>query len=369
MLYTVYLYMVINMLINIITEPEYDSTVWCRETLSGIKKRILNLRYEQKIYTEDTLSSDIKTIIIIGTSPDWVEKILSKAEKLSIYPIVVSCHPIKSKKNASFVLIDHATATEECISYLNSCGRENIALYGINKKSYADSIKEKYFHKTDIFHFSEKVSLAECFDNFFEASKKYNAVICSNYITAIQLINRLAEKGLHVPQDMYVITYGDSMLGRLFSPSLSTVTLNHELLGIQAVDLYRFLYKSESRINAAVYIPYEIIPAKSTDNFPVKKQQQLNHKKTETDNFFYTDKDIADIQSLEKMLRQCDETDKNIITYLQRNFSYGKISELLFISEGAVKYRVKKILAAGNIGSVRDMLRLFGTLNNSDQFN
>ena len=347
------------MTINIIIEPEYKDTVWCKETFLGIKKQISSLRYEQKYYTEDTLSKGITTIIIVGTSPIWVSNILSKTESLNIYPIIVSCHPMETIENASYVLIDHNAATKKCINYLREYKHNNIALYGLNQNSYADNIKAGYFNASDIFISTSKNGLAKCFDEFFEKREKYNAVICSNYITAIQLIDNLKKEHIQIPRNMYVMTYGDSLLGRYFQPSVTTVTLNHELLGIQAVNLFRFLEKNKNETSVTIYVPCEIIPAMSTEFKPATKILQTANTESEADNLFYTDKDIVNIQSLEKLLRQCDETDIEIISRLHNKMSYSKISEALFISEGAIKYRIKKLLLCSNINSVEKMLSLY----------
>lgn len=357
------------MTINLIIEPEYKDTVWCKETFLGIKKQIAALRYEHKYYTEDTLSEDIAIMIIVGTSPVWVSRILSKTESLNIYPIIVSCHPMETIENASYVLIDHNAATKKCINYLCKHKHNNIALYGINQNSYADNIKAGYFNTSDIFISTNKNSLAQCFDEFFEKKEKYNAVICSNYITAIQLIDKLKKEQIQIPQSMYVMTYGDSLLGRYFQPSVTTVTLNHELLGIQAVNLFRFLEKNRNKTSVTIYVPCEIIPAMSTEFKPAAKSLQAEKQNNESDNFFYTDKDIASIQSLEKILRQCDKTDIEIINRLHKKIPYSKIAEALFISEGAVKYRIKKLLLRSNIDSVEKMLSLYHHYMGGNAFN
>lgn len=59
------------------------------------------------------------------------------------------------------------------------------------------------------------------------------------------------------------------------------------------------------------------------------------------------------------MLRKCDETDFKIITMLQKNIRYADISDSLFISDGTLKYRIKKLLAASECENVKKMLHLF----------
>ena len=216
------------MLIDIIIEPEYTDTVWCRETVCGIEKKAASLRYKTRICTSNALNADMKNVIIIGTSPMYVAPILSKAALLEIHAIVISCQPIEMESKTNYVLIDHNSATKESIEYLQACGRKNIALYGINRNSYADMIKTKYFDEADIYYNCGKNAIQNCYEHFANKVKLYNAVVCSNYITAIYLMCRLKDIGICIPDDLYVIAYGDSIIGNMFTPSLATVTLNHE---------------------------------------------------------------------------------------------------------------------------------------------
>lgn len=347
------------MLMNIIIEPEYKDTVWCNETLSGIEKKAASLRYKTKICSNDTLNADMKNVIIIGTSPNWVSSTLYKTSQLGINTIVISCQPIEAKGDASYVLIEHNSATRKCIDYLRQCGRNGIALYGINRNSYADMIKTKYFDCKNIYYSTGEKAMQDCCKTFEKEAKHYNAVICSNYIAAIYLMNRLKATDISVPNDLYVIAYGDSVLGNMFNPSLTTVTLDHEQLGIQAVNLCRFPDFLLGNIHATIYVPSEIHAAKSTDNIPYLKSADNINNFNLSDNIFTEDIQIKEIQSFEKLLRACDSTDFKIIDGLLANEPYSKIGELLYISESSVKYRIKRMLSSSGIEAPSKILELY----------
>lgn len=351
--------MVIAMTINIITEPEYKDTVWCRETLCGIEKKAASLRYKTKICSFDMLSADMENIIIVGTSPGYVASILGKTTLLGIRAIAISCQPVETKEKTSYVLIDHNRATKECIEYLQSCGRKSIALYGINRNSYADMIKTKYFDDKNIYYSAGKNAMQDCYEIFVNQVSYYNAVVCSNYISAIYLMNRLKSAGICVPKDLYVVAYGDSVIGNIFSPSLTTITLNHEQLGIQAVNLCRFPATLSENISVTVSVPCEIHVAKSTDNIPYVKSVNNFMQTDISDNIFMQDEQLLEIQSLEKMLRMRDDIDFKIIGGLLDGKSYTKIGDALYISESSVKYRIKRLLTGSGIESTAKMLEVY----------
>lgn len=350
--------MVIAMTINIITEPEYKDTVWCRETLCGIEKKAASLRYKTKICSFDMLSADMENIIVVGTSPGYVASILCKTTLLGIRAIVISCQPVETREKTSYVLIEHNWATKECIEYLRSCGRKSIALYGINRNSYADMIKTKYFDDKNIYYSAGKNAMQGCYESFVNQVSDYNVVVCSNYISAIYLMGRLKSAGICVPEDLYVVAYGDSVIGNTFSPSL-TITLNHEQLGIQAINLCRFPDTLSENISVTVRVPCEIHAAKSTDNIPYVKSVNDFMQPDISDNIFTQDEQLLEIQSLEKMLRMCDDIDFKIISGLLDGKSYTKIGDTLYISESSVKYRIKRLLTGSGIESAAKMLEVY----------
>jgi DNA-binding LacI/PurR family transcriptional regulator len=63
------------------------------------------------------------------------------------------------------------------------------------------------------------------------------AVLCGNDETAVGLMRGLADRGIGVPDEISVVGFDDHPLGRLLSPSLSTVGLNFTQLGVRAVQL------------------------------------------------------------------------------------------------------------------------------------
>lgn len=56
------------------------------------------------------------------------------------------------------------------------------------------------------------------------------------------------------------------------------------------------------------------------------------------------DTEEGELIRIETFMRSCDTLDFDILTYvLQGNISYQNISELLFITENTLKYRIKRL--------------------------
>ena len=351
--------------IHYIVEPEYAETVWCRETLNGIADRASSLRYELCEHNEDTLCDIPKndSVIVIGTSRRWVARVIFAAGTYSVKTVAVSCQPLEAVGCSSFVLIDHGGATKECLGYLRSAGRTKTALFGINNNnhSYADTVKTGYFHSEDIYYIDSESGMDRCYDEFLGRIENYDSVVCSNYITAVYLMNRFRKEGISVPDRLFVMTYGDSVIGRLMSPSLTTITLNHELLGVQAVNLCRFPFFTQDRdVNITVYVPCRIIAAESTGNVPyVAGVGGVNNPEREDYSTNKLGVKLSGIQALEKLLRLCNDSDFGLISLLASGCSYSKTAELLYISESTVKYRIKRLLGGSGIDSIAEALSLY----------
>ena len=347
------------MTVNIITEPFYRKTVWCRETLNGMERKIHSLRYELLERTEDDISGELGQLVVIGTSPAWVSKILNRCAEVCVQPLVISCQPLEVTANISCILVNHEAATVECIEYLRSCGRERIALYGVNRNSYADTVKKRHFLQEDVYCIGGADALQHCFDQFILKRGKYNAVICTNYASAVHLINRLKNCDVQLPEELYIVTYGDSVLGRRITPSLTTITLDHEQLGVQAVLLYKYLYRNEKDISFTVSVPCKIVEGASTEYKPFRpKRSSSDTFNIETDEFL-EDSAVMTLQCLEKLLRESEPMDLAIIDYMLSKVSYSSMADHLYVSESSIKYRLKRMLHISGFADIPKMLEAY----------
>lgn len=347
-------------------EEDFSETVWGKAILEGMKHKSAALKHELceiKDYSVD-FAGQKRIVILVGTANSWINKTLCELADHNIRGIVLNCQPTEIVPETSYILIDYACATYGCIEYLYSCDHKNIALFAINPNSITDSTKHRSFLE---FGLSEKDvyisddSLSECYSRLKENISEYNAVICANDIAAIALIRRLEADGIRVPQDIYIVGFGNLLIGRYFSHELTTMTLNDEELGRQAVAMYAYLVKSEVDINVQMTIPCELILGITTEYRKMGKQKLSLKAHTVEDNYFYTDADVSELMRIENFLVRCDETDLKIIRGIINNVSYAVIGDNVYVSENAVKYRVKRMLQSVGVESKSDFCKLMRT--------
>lgn len=327
------------MIINIVTEPMYTNSVWCKQIIKGISARTSKLRYNLHI-VENSQDVEHELGIICGTTPEWIISAVNDLEKRNIHAIVVNADPVHF--NASYVLLDYELAMNEALSYLRRNGKEKTVLYGINRNSYTDKLKSKLFLPRDIVY--NNGNLEESFSTLISKLERYDSIICSNYISAVSLVKLLGEKGVRIPDDIYLISFGNSLLGGLIEPSLTTVELDFYQLGEHAVSLFVFLAKQKSKVSLTAKIPCSIRADASTEHIGyVPEYTKWRSQPVQAENF-YSDPVVGTVMKIENLLIKCDTIDYHILCGLYENTPYAQLSEQVFVSENTLKYRVKRML-------------------------
>ena len=59
--------------------------------------------------------------------------------------------------------------------------------------------------------------------------------------------------------------------------------------------------------------------------------------------FFYRDTELQQMMRVENLLGACDDSDMTILNMLLQDKSYAAMAETCYLTEGAVKYRIKNM--------------------------
>lgn len=191
-------------------------------------------------------------IISIDSKPDTISKYIEHNGRAAI---LESNFQIE---NAICSETDYNAAGKLAAEYLLSAGHKKIAFLSAPiTKSYRRRILEGLqaafsaagaaFSEDDIF-VSDIESEAEIGQYEFELGKqlaveflhsnqKYTAIIAINDITAFGVIQELTQRGIHVPQDVSVISFDNISYSNMISPPLTTVELPSETMGYTACQL------------------------------------------------------------------------------------------------------------------------------------
>lgn len=271
--------------------------------------------------------------------------------------------------------------TQQMLNYLSNCGKEHIALVGFGKHSINDSFRYhaamsaaaalgRPLSEKDawLWHTDPK----EIFDLFLDVCSQYDAAICPNDAIAICLLNACRRRGIEVPRDFFVASFGNMTIGRFYRPSITSMTMDNFNVGEQTFHLWRFLMTNENAWDNAfhVTVPSRILIRETTMNIPYDANLCRNASSGTPGEIaadrFYENETIATLVSIERCLLQRDHMDMSLVARLMDRQSYEQICDELFISSSTLRYRLNKIYADVGVRRRKEFEELLRTHLGSD---
>ncbi len=349
---------------------------WITDILAGIskealKKNITIIDYNgQKPIVTDDYSRPL--VLAIGYSYQWMENTCRILKKQGVEPLLVNAGQdfrTETLDVSGFVSFGIAKAMYNVICYLLSNKRNKIAFFGAHDETHSDQIKIEEFLKLSQ-HFGlnlgeadvyKDLTLADCIKSFELNMHRYNAVICSSDAAAVFLTKWLEERGILVPEDLFIIGFGNSIVSDAIKPTITTVENNFVELGKQAVKLHQFLQKNTDIHCGSVLVDCPLIERQSTGSIRYKKSSPRFISSGMP--LYDFDPDVLTVLQVEELLRMWDDIDRQIISGLLKGKTIISIAEGLFVSVSAVKYRIKKMLTAANLKDKEELTQIIKKYN------
>lgn len=352
----------------IIGEPNYSVSSWYNLILNGILNEKRSKRFNtviidsvEEIYNFRQNCDDV--IIVIGSSLSWLEPIIDASEKIFGKNIIVLGNFERRLHNRQYSIVasDIAKDVTNIYTYLTSYRKERIAMYGTNPNSASDDYRIKVFSecggKTEDIYINN-ANLKECFDTFFPNISKYDAVLCANDYCAVSLINHLKSNNTSLP---FIASCGDTMLARVFSPTVTNLKTNYADFGKAAVNVYKMLQKDIKISSLKVSLVSTIVPGDTTNNLLPKSHTEAPKKcsnRSFVNDCFYSDTEVAEMLRIEKVLNACDNFDYDFLCCLINGMTYSEIAEKFNISVNGAKYKLKKLFEICCVSSKSEFLQL-----------
>lgn len=360
--------------ISIVVEPAYMSTPWWEETRAGMDGELLRKGIKAKYYfcetTNELKLSKNNVLILAGETMAWIDGIISRCEGAGVRAVLACSDLDGTTSSVSCITLSRSEVMSEAVRYLYACGKKNICAFAMNPDSPADMRKlegyistAKHFGissgDTDIIKYSG--SIEDCFNTFLTGIHNFDAVICTNDLSATYLITRLAECGVSVPGDMYVMSFGNTLLGCCTEPSITTVTLDLQELGRQAIKASSFLCGNPNVSSISITINCRILARQSTANImpeqliPSPASNPCYAGKSRSS---YSDPLLNQLVRLEKCLASCDIIDARLIKGIIAGTTYPQLAEELYIADGTLRYRLERIFRVLGISSRKELTAL-----------
>lgn len=341
------------MSIYTVTEDKYKESTWCKRTLDGLLRRAKQSKINVIISNTDCPAESGDSVVIIGTTPAWIYttiKNLSESTKAAV--ILISNRPYQLPVNN--VCTDIYSATGDVMTYLSDCGKSNIALYGVNPSSTSDNLKLLRFGSNDVYYNTN--GLNECWSEFRLNLDKYDAVICTNDYAAVSLTDNLKKENPSESDRLFIVSFANTHLGKLNTPSITSVALNYDEYGKAAVELYNLLRKNPYLQNVNINIKSSIIVRESTHNIPLKSGS-IGTVRCDSSSFdFYSDSEVKKLLKAELIFENCSESDLTVLKLMADGKSYEQTAEAVFMTVNGIKYRIKRLCGICGFSGRKELL-------------
>ena len=341
-------------MILILVEASYADSIWCIRLLEGLTGRLKQKRLPfRQITSLDEAGPDSRYIYLIGSDNVWLEAALQACNQAGVYPILL-CNQAYHTFDADYstVCLDVVNSMRRLMEILSARGLDRVALYGVNPQSVSDEAREEGYlsarardgrGKSDVFF--NNGSLENCFEIFLRRSGEYDAAICVNEFAAVSLARRLARRDPERAQRLLIVSCADGWLSQFYEGRILSVKGNFAARAKAAVALLENLRKNPDLSHIIMTIRWDFsalqpgtgtpAPAAPGDGYPPLPWIQ---------DAFYEDSELNEMMLVERLLRESADTDRVLLWHLLQGESYQMISEKCFLTESAIKYRVKKMV-------------------------
>jgi len=240
------------------------------KSITGERKR------DKEIISEMISNQEIAGMIFIGYMID--EKLIMEIKKAGMPVVVIDNH--FWQENIDCILNDNIAGSKKMMNHLIELGHKNIGFisgpldntsfeerytgYINSLRNHSLKVKDEFIKIGDSTYGTE--SAYKTVTKMIQEGKELpTAFFAVNDSRAIGVIKALQDSGYKVPGDFSVAGFDDIETGRHITPSLTTVKIFKQEMGITAMERLYELIKNPEEKTRKIVIPVELIKRDSTD--------------------------------------------------------------------------------------------------------
>lgn len=219
----------------------------------------------QRSVLDSLMSHAVDGVILfpaVGTD-DQLRSFASQGLSLVTVDHVVSDAPIGS------VSSDISGGAQVAVQHLRSSGRRRIAFIGNDlsrrgrrRRGYAEALAPDATPIEEFDAANTEGGMAAT-RRLLQRASDVDALFAYNDLMALGALRVLAEAGRQIPEEIAVVGFDDIAVSAVVRPSLTTIHLDREALGHQALQQLRRLINGEAQAEPIV-LPVELVVREST---------------------------------------------------------------------------------------------------------
>ncbi len=229
------------------------------------------------IYNDQNLRKNLAAeqyhgVIILGRFSEETKDFIE-----SLYNNIVYVNSVDTRFEYDSVYVDFRAITKDVLNYLIGKGHKKIGYIG-GQEIIPETQERNIDHRE--LEFQEVLYQHNLFNSKYFKIGEYaiesgyrlinellketyedlpTAIFCGNDSIAIGVVRGILEKNLKIPDDIAVFSVNDIPTLQYTSPSLSTVKIYSEFMGVLAVRLLLEQINNERDLKLTVYVPYELV--------------------------------------------------------------------------------------------------------------
>jgi DNA-binding LacI/PurR family transcriptional regulator len=253
---------------------KFGYTVSIFETRESLEREKACIHLLKSLWTDGILLSSCADIDD-PKSREYIESLSSISSGRKKIPIICMEAAISDKLDA--VIMNDSLAIEEATAYLLSIDKKNIAyiaaplryVMGKNrKKGYINALKKAGLPALDEYIVEGDYSPQSgytCMQRLLARMIPIDAVVVGNDQMAVGAIRCIKDANLRIPEDIAVVGFNNNFPSSLISPSLTTMKVPKEEMGMIAFDLFMNRINNPTSPRKLVELKADLIIRKSTD--------------------------------------------------------------------------------------------------------
>ena len=343
-------------MVHMLVEENYAGNSRIDLILEGImsvirKKRIYIKRYRRI----DEIDKSARVVILICASLKWATDTVERLNDMGIHPLLFGFQYIDTMYRYSCVTLTYTKTMYLLTGYLLSKNAGDTALLGFNSDSLPDRLKLiGVRHATDKYGVECKVfqnegNVRECIEAFAKESEGIKNIVCANDGIAVIL------RGLYpeLLEDRQMCSCSGMRVSEFTQSPHPTSIINYFKAGVQLAELYFFLLRCEEIPSTVTQLEMDIVLGNGEVDGTMPFIGMV-YSRYSVD--FYGDKLIREVEGLDRMLIQCDETDMAILRHITKDVPYEDIAEREHLALNTVKYRIHAMLKNAELDSRKELL-------------
>lgn len=340
--------------IKILCEEVYAETVWCKQLLDNLiielkKRRILF----DIVYQKENISLG-ETVYVVGVSEEWLNAVIENCNELEIVPIIFLPRKMKNIQGEYHEIYpDIQNAVEQLRNKIILSGRSSVALYGINESVVLEKSRMECFlglisHTDDIY--KNIAGLEQCFQSFLPSAGKYDAIICVNGYAAVSLVKKLYKEKPDILENVVVITLEEVLKKSKYNQWILNVEFNLDKYGKTALQLSDIFALGNKGVSTSVRLKCNVC------EIPPKHECAAKTEKMVVE--LLDDPEMILMKKIEQLLLDADDLDHHIIAMLLDGAKYSDIADSCYMTEGNIKYRIKKYMSVSGCTTKKELIAL-----------